>query len=87
MRPQVLPTVSKFAVFDLLATQVAVVNVEGKVLFANSALEDLLGSSRRSLIAGRHFCRTTGAQKRFAGGAKQRFRSAALRSHFAKTFY
>jgi two-component system, NtrC family, nitrogen regulation sensor histidine kinase GlnL len=50
MRPQVLPTVSKFALFDLLATQVAVVNVEGEVLFANSALEDLLGSSRRSLI-------------------------------------
>jgi two-component system, NtrC family, nitrogen regulation sensor histidine kinase GlnL len=50
MHPQVLPAMNKFAVFDLLATQVAVVNAQGDVLFANSALEDLLGSSRRSLI-------------------------------------
>lgn len=40
----------KFAVFDLLATQAAVVDETGRVLFANSALEDLLGVSRRSLI-------------------------------------
>ena len=33
--------------FDLLATLVAVVRVDGFVLFANSALEDALGTSRR----------------------------------------
>ena len=33
--------------FDLLATLVAVVRANGMVLFANSALEDALGTSRR----------------------------------------
>ena len=33
--------------FDLLATLVAVVRADGSVLFANSALEDALGTSRR----------------------------------------
>ena len=40
--------------FDLLATLVAVVHTDGTVLFANSALEDALGSSRR-LIAQSQF--------------------------------
>ena len=35
--------------FDMLATLVAVVGTDGTVLFANSALEDALGSSRRSI--------------------------------------
>ena len=33
--------------FDLLATLVAVVRSDGTVLFANAALEDALGTSRR----------------------------------------
>ena len=33
--------------FDLLATLIAVVRADGSVLFANSALEDALGTSRR----------------------------------------
>ncbi|MFM2112027.1 MAG: hypothetical protein RLZZ271_687 [Pseudomonadota bacterium] len=41
---------NKFSSFDLLATQIAIVDVAGKVLFANSALEDLLGISRRTLL-------------------------------------
>lgn len=41
---------SKYSAYDLLAIQVALVDCKGKVLFANSALEDLLASSRRSLI-------------------------------------
>ena len=36
--------------FDLLATLVAVVRVDGKVVFANSALEDVLGVSKRHII-------------------------------------
>jgi two-component system nitrogen regulation sensor histidine kinase GlnL len=39
-----------FQSFDLLATLVAVVRSDATVLFANSALEDALGTSRRSLV-------------------------------------
>ncbi|NDE74325.1 MAG: PAS domain-containing sensor histidine kinase, partial [Betaproteobacteria bacterium] len=39
----------RFAAFDLLATLVAVVGRDGVVLFANAALEDVLGLSRRLL--------------------------------------
>ncbi|WP_442968672.1 nitrogen regulation protein NR(II) [Ramlibacter sp.] len=42
-------TVSRFQSFDLLATLVAVVRGDGTVLFANAALEDALGTSRRSI--------------------------------------
>lgn len=40
---------TRFSAFDLLATLVAVVRGDGTVLFANSALEDALGSSRRTI--------------------------------------
>ncbi len=40
---------SAFAPFDLLATLVAVVTVEGEVVFANAALEGALGTSRRHI--------------------------------------
>ena len=39
----------RFQSLDLLATLVAVVGSDGAVLFANSALEDALGSSRRTI--------------------------------------
>jgi two-component system nitrogen regulation sensor histidine kinase GlnL len=38
-----------FASFDLLATLVAVVSVDGTVIFANAALEGALGTSRRHI--------------------------------------
>ncbi len=38
-----------FAPFDLLATLVAVVSVDGTVVFANAALEGALGTSRRHI--------------------------------------
>ncbi len=41
------PAAARFRSFDLLATLVAVVRSNGTVLFANSALEDALGTSRR----------------------------------------
>lgn len=41
--------VHRFQSFDLLATLVAVVRGDGTVLFANAALEDALGSSRRTI--------------------------------------
>ncbi len=39
--------------FDLLATMVAVLDDQGKVLFVNAALEDALGISKRSVIGTR----------------------------------
>ncbi|MEJ8854016.1 nitrogen regulation protein NR(II) [Variovorax robiniae] len=39
----------RFQSFDLLATMIAVVKPDGSVLFANAALEDALGTSRRTL--------------------------------------
>jgi two-component system nitrogen regulation sensor histidine kinase GlnL len=45
---------ARFQSFDLLATLVAVVHSNGAVLFANAALEDALGISRRSIV-GSHF--------------------------------
>ncbi|MEY2685632.1 MAG: hypothetical protein RJA09_2777 [Pseudomonadota bacterium] len=42
-------TAERFQSLDLLATLVAVVDGEGRVLFANAALEDAIGLSRRSL--------------------------------------
>jgi len=47
-RPGTSPS-QRFHAFDLLATLVAVVRGDGTVLFANSALEDALGISRRSI--------------------------------------
>lgn len=40
---------NRFQAFDLLATLVAVVSADGVVLFANAALEDALGLSRRAI--------------------------------------
>ena len=39
----------RFQSFDLLATLVAVLNPDAAVLFSNSALEDVLGSSRKTI--------------------------------------
>ena len=44
-----VPNPSRFLAFDLLATLVAVVRSDGGVLFANSALEDAMGMSRRTI--------------------------------------
>ena len=46
---QPAPSPSRFQSLDLLATLVAVVARDGTVLFANSALEDAVGSSRRTI--------------------------------------
>lgn len=43
----------RFQSLDLLATLVAVVDPQGRVLFANAALEDALGMSRRSITGAR----------------------------------
>ncbi len=48
------PYMVRFQSFDLLATLVSVLNSSGIVLFANAALEDAIGTSRRT-IEGSHF--------------------------------
>jgi two-component system nitrogen regulation sensor histidine kinase GlnL len=48
------PHIARFQAFDLLATLVAVLRSDGAVMFANAALEDALGTSRRT-IEGSHF--------------------------------
>ncbi|MCD8514616.1 MAG: PAS domain S-box protein, partial [Burkholderiaceae bacterium] len=40
---------NRFQALDMLATLVAVVDVHGNIMFANNALEDAVGLSRRSL--------------------------------------
>ena len=52
--PPLNPYITRFHAFDLLATLVAVLRSDGSVLFANAALEDALGTSRRT-IEGSHF--------------------------------
>ena len=46
----VLDAITRYQSFDLLATLVAVVENEATVSFANSALEDAMGLSRRSIV-------------------------------------
>ncbi len=41
---------TRFFAFDLLATLVAVVRIDGNLVFANSELEDALGTSQRMLM-------------------------------------
>ena len=43
----------RFQSFDLLATLIAVVRTDGSVIFANAALEDALGLSRRTIEGSR----------------------------------
>jgi two-component system nitrogen regulation sensor histidine kinase GlnL len=54
LKKKTVSPAQRFHSLDLLATLVAVVDAQGQVLFANAALEDALGMSRRS-ITGTHF--------------------------------
>ena len=47
--PKLTSRAARYRAFDLLATLVAVVRPDGAVLFANSALEDAIGTSRRTI--------------------------------------
>ncbi len=51
MQPDPAPASARFQAFDLLASLVVVAAQDGRVLYANAALEDALGSSRRSIEA------------------------------------
>jgi len=70
----------RFQAFDLLATLVAVVNADGTVLFANAALEDALGISRRTIEGSRFadcFSEPQTLQNALTGAGSNEF--AALR--------
>jgi len=45
-----MPDATHYQSFDLLASLVAVVQADAKVVFSNSALEDALGISRRAIV-------------------------------------
>jgi len=69
-----------FAAFDLLATLVAVVHVDARVLFSNAALEDALGTSRRTLLGSSFadlFTEPASLQSALEGASENAF--AALR--------
>ena len=70
----------RFHSFDLLATLVAVVHGDGAVLFANAALEDALGISRRAIVGSHlsdNFTEPTQLQNALQGAGGNEF--AALR--------
>src|SRR5207253_1348901 len=65
---------SRFQALDLLATLVAVVRGDGYVIFANSALEDAIGSSRRTIEGSSFpsfFKRPEGLPMEIDGGLKE----------------
>ena len=72
--------VTRFQPFDFLATLVAVVRVDGSVVYANPALEDALGISRRSIensMIMEYFAEPQVLQSALAGAQANEF--AALR--------
>ncbi len=74
------PAAVRFHSFDLLATLVAVVHSNGAVLFANAALEDALGISRRAIVGSNfsdNFTEPVHLQKALHGAGGNEF--AALR--------
>jgi len=75
-----LTPTTRFQPFDLLATLVAVARIDGTVVYANPALEDALGISRRSIensAATEYFAEPQVLQSALAGAQANEF--AALR--------
>ena len=74
------PVSERFASFDLLATLVAVVHADASVLFSNAALEDALGTSRRTIVGSsfaEQFTEPAALQSALEGASENAF--AALR--------
>ncbi len=82
---------SRYLSFDLLATPVAVLDAQGRVLSVNAALEDVLGQSRRSLLGealAAHFMDPRPLENALLGlGANEfaalRYEAALRRAHHA----
>ena len=75
-----MPDSTRFQSFDLLASLVAVVQADAKVVFSNSALEDALGISRRAIEGtslAEVFTEANGLHDALAGASHHAF--AALR--------
>jgi two-component system, NtrC family, nitrogen regulation sensor histidine kinase GlnL len=68
--------ITRYFAFDALATLVAVVDLRARVLFANAALEDALGTSRRLIESGlltEHFVEPQALQAALNGVASNAF--------------
>jgi two-component system, NtrC family, nitrogen regulation sensor histidine kinase GlnL len=68
----------RFQAFDLLSSLVAVVDSRGRVIYANSALEDALGASRRVIEGsklGRDFAEPQALEAALDGVAANAFAS------------
>jgi two-component system, NtrC family, nitrogen regulation sensor histidine kinase GlnL len=82
---------TRYQAFDLLASLVAVVDLQGRALFANSALEDALGIARRAIVGselGPSFAEPRALEAALDGVAANAFASlrydAQLLPHAAK---
>ena len=74
------PILERFQSFDLLATLVAVVHADASVQFSNAALEDALGTSRRTIVGSNFadiFTEPAALQSALEGAVENAF--AALR--------
>ena len=87
-----MTSVSKFQpnyaqAFDLLATLVAVVRTDGVVVFANAALEDVMGVSRRTIegsaLAG-YFSETQSFQNALQGAQTNAFATMRYDAHLRR---
>ncbi|MBU6225238.1 MAG: PAS domain-containing sensor histidine kinase [Burkholderiales bacterium] len=73
--------------FDLLATLVAVVQVDGKVVFANSALEDVLGVSKRHIegdLLSQYFVKPAGFESVLKGAKTNAFAVMRYDAHLRR---
>ena len=81
------PRPARFHAFDLLATMVAVVNGDGIVLFANAALEDALGLSRRNIEGAalrQHLADADALQQALDGARGNRFATLRYEAQLAR---
>ncbi len=83
--PQAPPSYAQ--AFDLLATLVAVVRTDGVVVFANAALEDVMGVSRRNIegtaLAG-HFTETLSFENALQGAQTNAFATMRYDAHLRR---
>jgi two-component system nitrogen regulation sensor histidine kinase GlnL len=73
--------------FDLLATLVAVVRIDGVVLFANAALEDVMGVSRRTIegsALASYFTETASFENALQGAQTNAFATMRYDAHLRR---
>jgi two-component system nitrogen regulation sensor histidine kinase GlnL len=73
--------------FDLLATLVAVVRTDGRVVYANSALEDVMGVSRRTIegsLLATYFSETQSFENALQGAQTHAFATMRYDAHLRR---